>query len=562
MNFRETFANFYRGFMKYLKIFGLFISFLTEMGATLPLWAQVSGVSVVDIPAANVALGSQYPIFEFQFTGTANAGDLFQAVTLTETGSTQIGGGDNLGNNVTVWYQTVATPFSPASAVSIGALAGTDHFDWTNSMNFSQPATVGSGYYIFTARLGTSTIPLPETTIGSLDADSVSLTTAGNIPSTAVVNNGAQTAVADATPTSLSIVDEPGVAVFPGANQFPVFDVQVTASSAAGMPLTEVTLYNSGTATTADINAVQLWYEPSAVGPSFNPSQASYIANLSSISVTEWKGLVPDWDVPSGDYLIATVNTSPSLSALGKTIQFQAQQGAYQFLTGSLPAGNLTNGTTQTILTPTPTFTFTETPTVTPIPPTATNTPTDTSVPPTSTDTPTTSPIVIPTFADTATPTPTPTITLVIVNSPTNTPTVLSNTFTPTDTLTVPPNTPTNTNTALPTPTLPITSLMSPTITPTPNVALYLDNNSFNPTTNPSLGMDVRVDVAGEVKIIVFNIAGQEVRKILDANLGVGNTRDYWDGRNNGGALVGNGLYFILIQTPSTKLIRKVIVLK
>jgi flagellar hook assembly protein FlgD len=74
--------------------------------------------------------------------------------------------------------------------------------------------------------------------------------------------------------------------------------------------------------------------------------------------------------------------------------------------------------------------------------------------------------------------------------------------------------------------------------------------------------MDVRVDKAGEVKVIVYNMAGGEVRKILDANLGVGNSRASWDGRNSSGALVGNGVYFVLIQTPSTKLIQKVIVLK
>jgi flagellar hook assembly protein FlgD len=88
-----------------------------------------------------------------------------------------------------------------------------------------------------------------------------------------------------------------------------------------------------------------------------------------------------------------------------------------------------------------------------------------------------------------------------------------------------------------------------------------LDYNSFNPT-NQTLGMDVRVDVAGEVKVIVCNMAGTEVRKILDTNLGVGNSRAVWDGKNSSGGLVGNGVYFVLIQTPSTKLVQKVIVLR
>jgi hypothetical protein len=119
----------------------------------------------------------------------------------------------------------------------------------------------------------------------------------------------------------------------------------------------------------------------------------------------------------------------------------------------------------------------------------------------------------------------------------------------------IPTHTYTPTSTGTPTP----TGSASPT--PTPAIALYLDSNSFNPN-GPPLGMDVRVDTAGEVKVIVYNMAGNEVRKILDANLGVGNSRAAWDGKNSNGTVVGNGVYFVLIQTPSTKLVQKVIVLK
>ncbi len=74
--------------------------------------------------------------------------------------------------------------------------------------------------------------------------------------------------------------------------------------------------------------------------------------------------------------------------------------------------------------------------------------------------------------------------------------------------------------------------------------------------------MDVRVDQAGEVKLEVYNLGGERVRKIADQTEGQGNYRFYWDGRNDAGALVGNGVYLIVIQTPSNKKIQKVIVLK
>lgn len=74
--------------------------------------------------------------------------------------------------------------------------------------------------------------------------------------------------------------------------------------------------------------------------------------------------------------------------------------------------------------------------------------------------------------------------------------------------------------------------------------------------------MDTRLTEAGQVKIFVFNIAGEEVRKILDAPEPAGDIHNIWDGRNKNGDQVGNGVYFILIQTPQGNLTQKVIVLK
>jgi hypothetical protein len=92
-------------------------------------------------------------------------------------------------------------------------------------------------------------------------------------------------------------------------------------------------------------------------------------------------------------------------------------------------------------------------------------------------------------------------------------------------------------------------------------VALYLDENYFDPTKG-SLGMDLRVDVAGEVKVLVFNIAGEEVDKLLDQSMSVGNYRVFWNGLNRSNALVGNAVYFVVVEQASGNMIRKVIVLK
>jgi len=74
--------------------------------------------------------------------------------------------------------------------------------------------------------------------------------------------------------------------------------------------------------------------------------------------------------------------------------------------------------------------------------------------------------------------------------------------------------------------------------------------------------MDLRVDVAGNVKVIVYNIAGEEVAKLLDQFENAGNYRVFWNGKNAGNTLVGNAVYFIVVEQPSGNKVRKVIVLK
>lgn len=74
--------------------------------------------------------------------------------------------------------------------------------------------------------------------------------------------------------------------------------------------------------------------------------------------------------------------------------------------------------------------------------------------------------------------------------------------------------------------------------------------------------MDLRVDTAGNVKVCVYNLSGEEVVKLVDQNFTPGNYRVFWDGLNKSNALVGNAVYFLVVQQPSGNTIRKVIILK
>ena len=72
----------------------------------------------------------------------------------------------------------------------------------------------------------------------------------------------------------------------------------------------------------------------------------------------------------------------------------------------------------------------------------------------------------------------------------------------------------------------------------------------------------MRVETAGNVKVMVYNIAGEQVVKLVDQTLAAGNYRFSWDGTNTPGSIVGNAVYFFVVIQPSGNTVKKVIVLK
>jgi len=67
---------------------------------------------------------------------------------------------------------------------------------------------------------------------------------------------------------------------------------------------------------------------------------------------------------------------------------------------------------------------------------------------------------------------------------------------------------------------------------------------------------------SGRVKVKVYNAAGEKVMDILDGSRTPGNYSFGWNGHNQRGHKVGNGVYYILVETPEGRVIRKVIILK
>ncbi len=108
--------------------------------------------------------------------------------------------------------------------------------------------------------------------------------------------------------------------------------------------------------------------------------------------------------------------------------------------------------------------------------------------------------------------------------------------------------------------------LGGPTITavagvpPAPRPGLGMARpNPFNPITI----LPVTISSAGRVHLRIFNTMGRLVRTLLDGQaLRAGTTRITWDGRNQAGAMVASGVYFVKMDVAGKRYDLKLVLLK
>jgi hypothetical protein len=82
--------------------------------------------------------------------------------------------------------------------------------------------------------------------------------------------------------------------------------------------------------------------------------------------------------------------------------------------------------------------------------------------------------------------------------------------------------------------------------------------NPFNPTTKLAYDMPV----AGDVKISVFNVLGQNVTDLVDGYREAGSYEVVWNGKDKSGAAVASGMYFYRIDTEQYTETKKMVLLK
>jgi hypothetical protein len=82
--------------------------------------------------------------------------------------------------------------------------------------------------------------------------------------------------------------------------------------------------------------------------------------------------------------------------------------------------------------------------------------------------------------------------------------------------------------------------------------------NPFNPTTRIEFALPIRTSV----KLVIYNVTGQEVRTLVNAQLSAGRHEVDWDGRDAAGRSVSSGVYFYRLETPSYVETKKMVLMK
>lgn len=88
-----------------------------------------------------------------------------------------------------------------------------------------------------------------------------------------------------------------------------------------------------------------------------------------------------------------------------------------------------------------------------------------------------------------------------------------------------------------------------------------LSQNFPNPF-NPETVVPFAVPDAGDVKLSIYNILGQEVRTLVNDNLVAGFHRVVWDGKDLQGRAMASGVYFVRMSSENFVDVRKMLLLK
>lgn len=92
-------------------------------------------------------------------------------------------------------------------------------------------------------------------------------------------------------------------------------------------------------------------------------------------------------------------------------------------------------------------------------------------------------------------------------------------------------------------------------------VVFELGQNSPNPF-NAQTAISYQLPRAGEVELIIYNIAGQRVKELVARKQSAGRHQILWNGTDDAGRPVGSGVYFYRLSTDTWARTRRMLLLK
>jgi hypothetical protein len=92
-------------------------------------------------------------------------------------------------------------------------------------------------------------------------------------------------------------------------------------------------------------------------------------------------------------------------------------------------------------------------------------------------------------------------------------------------------------------------------------VEYALQHNYPNPF-NPSTTISYTVPHSADVRLVIYDIHGREVRRLVDRPVNVGVHSVVWDGRNNSGRTAASGIYFYRLTTENFVDIKRMVLIK
>ncbi len=88
-----------------------------------------------------------------------------------------------------------------------------------------------------------------------------------------------------------------------------------------------------------------------------------------------------------------------------------------------------------------------------------------------------------------------------------------------------------------------------------------LHQNYPNPF-NPGTSIVYELSAAGDVKLVIYNILGQEVRTLFSGHKSMGSHEALWNGKDHAGKSMTSGVYYYTLESSGFKETRKMLLLK